>query len=52
MTDQSPNHPVKVLLLYYSYTGQAQKVLDAAGETAADRQNAVEAAELPAPGRP
>ena len=30
----------------------AYPVLDAAGETAADRQNAVEAAELPAPGRP
>lgn len=37
MTDQSPNHPVKVLLLYYSYTGQAQKVLDAAGEVFAER---------------
>ena len=32
--------------------GPVRAVLDAAGETAADRQNAVEAAELPAPGRP
>jgi menaquinone-dependent protoporphyrinogen IX oxidase len=37
VTDQSPNNPVRVLLLYYSYTGQAQKVLDAAGEVFRER---------------
>ena len=29
--------PPRVLLLYYSYTGQAHKVLDTAGEVFRDR---------------
>lgn len=37
MSDPSPSHPVKVLLLYYSYTGQSQKVLDAAGDVFRER---------------
>lgn len=32
-----PDRPPRVLLLYYSYTGQARKVLDAAGEVFAAR---------------
>ena len=34
---ETPAAPRKVLLLYYSYTGQAQKVLDAAGEVFRER---------------
>lgn len=34
---ESPDRPPRVLLLYYSYTGQARKVLDAAGEVFGER---------------
>lgn len=41
MTDmagsQPPDQPPRVLLLYYSYTGQSQKVLEAAAEVFAER---------------
>ena len=35
--DQRSDRPPRVLLLYYSYTGQAQKVLEAAGEVFRER---------------
>ncbi len=38
--------PPRVLLLYYSYTGQAHKVLDAAGEVFRDRGCDVQTAEI------
>ncbi len=34
---ETPAGPPRVLLLYYSYTGQARKVLDAAGEVFGER---------------
>ena len=39
MTDggEKPDRTPRVLLLYYSYTGQARRVLDAAGEVFAER---------------
>lgn len=37
MTNTSSGRPPRVLLLYYSYTGQSQKVLQTAGEVFADR---------------
>ena len=38
--------PPRVLLLYYSYTGQAHKVLDAAGEVFRSRGCEVSEAEI------
>lgn len=38
--------PPRVLLLYYSYTGQSQKVLEAAGEVFRDRGCEVQKAEI------
>ena len=37
MTEAADDRPPRVLLLYYSYTGQSQKVLEAAGEVFAER---------------
>jgi menaquinone-dependent protoporphyrinogen IX oxidase len=45
MTDTTARPP-RVLLLYYSYTGQAHKVLDAAGEVFRDRGCDVQRAEI------
>lgn len=38
--------PPRVLLLYYSYTGQSQKVLEAAGEVFRERGCEVQKAEI------
>ncbi len=35
--EKPPGPPPRVLLLYYSYTGQSQKVLEAAGEVFRER---------------
>ncbi|MDT5164788.1 MAG: hypothetical protein QOC88_1682, partial [Mycobacterium sp.] len=45
MTDTTARPP-RVLLLYYSYTGQAHKVLDAAGEVFRGRGCDVQVAEI------
>ena len=37
MTEAPDDRPPRVLLLYYSYTGQSQKVLEAAGEVFEER---------------
>src|SRR5689334_7705858 len=50
MTDASnseqPNPRPKVLLLYYSYTGQARKVLEVAGDVFRERGCDVHTAEI------
>ena len=45
MTDTTAR-PARVLLLYYSYTGQAHKVLEAAGEVFRGRGCDVQTAEI------
>jgi menaquinone-dependent protoporphyrinogen IX oxidase len=44
--DQKSDRPPRVLLLYYSYTGQSQKVLEAAGEVFRKRGYEVDEARI------
>ena len=46
MTEQPNSRPGRVLLLYYSYTGQAKRVLEAAGDVFRDRGFEVHAARI------
>ena len=44
--DQRGERPLRVLLLYYSYTGQSHRVLEAAGEVLRERGCEVHKAEI------